>query len=99
MSGIKTTTMISASTERSESVLHSCAVSPNSRMIASASADKTLRLWDASTGECLHILKHENEVVACAFSPDGRQIFTVTSGIDRKQLSLWDVSTGVKGNM
>ena len=34
-------------------------------MIASASADATVRLWDASTGQCVHILSgHGDDVTA-----------------------------------
>jgi WD40 repeat protein/class 3 adenylate cyclase/GTPase SAR1 family protein len=47
--------------------------STDGRMLASPSLDKTIRLWDAETGECLHILRGHNENVAVvAFSPIGK---------------------------
>ncbi len=32
----------------------------------SGSGDRTVRVWDLTTGECLHILKHENQVTSVA---------------------------------
>jgi WD40 repeat protein len=41
-------------------------------VVASASGDRTVKLWDPSTGALRHTLKgHSNVVVAVAFSPDG----------------------------
>ena len=49
------------------------------QLIASASADKTLRVWDASTGVSLHILEgHTHRVNACAISPNGRFIVSAS---------------------
>lgn len=47
--------------------------SADSRYVATASNDKTLRIWDASTGACLRLLKdgHTHWVSCCAFSAGG----------------------------
>ena len=55
-------------------------------------ADKTLKLWDAETGQELRTLEgHTGEVSACAFSPDGAR---VVSASEDKTLKLWDAETG-----
>jgi WD40 repeat protein len=63
-----------------------------SPLLASAGADGTVRLWDVAAGRALHVLRgHEGQVVAAAFSPDGKLL--ASGGFDG-QIILWDVSTG-----
>ncbi len=56
------------------------------------SKDNTVRLWDASTGDELNVLRgHEDTVFSVAFSPDGLRI--VTASLDNTA-RLWDTATG-----
>src|SRR5579871_1020171 len=54
------------------SSVNAVAFSPDSKVLASASGDKAVRLWDAATGRALQKLEgHTSWVYAVAFSPDG----------------------------
>eukprot|EP00854_Cymbomonas_tetramitiformis_P002842 gene2842-3640_t len=70
----------------------SVAFSIDSKMVASGSSDRMVRLWDASTGDLQMVLQgHEGKVTSVAFSPDGK---TVASGSSDGMTRLWDASTG-----
>ncbi len=46
----------------------SVAVFPDGRRVVSASDDKTLKVWDVATGECLATLEGHSSWVRCAAS-------------------------------
>jgi WD40 repeat protein len=71
---------------------NSAAFSPDGRRIVSGSDDQTVRVWDASTGAQLQLLRgHTDDVLSVAFSPDGSRI--LSSGAD-DTARVWDASTG-----
>ncbi|KAG6816769.1 hypothetical protein H0H93_007778 [Arthromyces matolae] len=75
-------------TERVTSV----AFSSDGSRIVSGSFDRSVRVWDASTGQELKVMDgHTERVTSVAFSSDGSRI--VSGSFDRS-VRVWDASTG-----
>jgi WD40 repeat protein len=71
--------------------IYPVAYSPDGQWIASGSWDKTVRLWDASTGESCAELPHHDVVRVLDFSPDSSRL---VSGCDQDEwLHVWNVAT------
>ncbi len=69
------------------------ACSPDGRWIASASVDKTARIWERATGRLVHTLTSSDEVDCVAFSPDSK---TLAWGGKDKIIHLVEVATGTE---
>ncbi len=61
------------------------AFSDDGELVATASRDHDVRVWDGSTGEQLRILHHNSEVRDVDFSADGRWLLTAAG-----RAALWD---------
>jgi WD40 repeat protein/tRNA A-37 threonylcarbamoyl transferase component Bud32 len=68
------------------------AVRPGGRHLATASWDRTVRIWNAENGEAVHTLTgHSEPVNAVAYSPDGRWL---ASASNDQTVRIWEADTG-----
>jgi eukaryotic-like serine/threonine-protein kinase len=66
--------------------------SPDGKLLATASADGTARVWDVETGQLrFNLAGHTNEVNCVVFAPDGKTLATAS---EDGTVRLWDGSTG-----
>ena len=69
----------------------SLAITPNGEYIVSGGGDKTIKLWDLSSGKCLRTFEgHSGCVNSVVISTDGKYII---SGSRDETVKMWDVST------
>ncbi|KAI7709529.1 Guanine nucleotide-binding protein subunit beta-like, partial [Hortaea werneckii] len=69
-------------------IVSDCVISSDGAYALSASWDKTLRLWELSTGVTTRrFVGHNNDVLSVSFSADNRQI---VSGSRDRTIKLWN---------
>ncbi|KAM0261301.1 hypothetical protein ACHAQJ_002332 [Trichoderma viride] len=77
--------------EGHEGAVDSLVFSPDSAKLASCSRDGTAKVWDLTTGACLHTFKSDDirpGTRNASFSPNGNQLALVT----HRSIEIWDLS-------
>mmetsp|Transcript_1588 Transcript_1588/g.4127 ORF Transcript_1588/g.4127 Transcript_1588/m.4127 type:complete len:883 (-) Transcript_1588:162-2810(-) len=73
-------------------LVSACSFSPDGHLVLSASWDKTLKVWNAETGEWVcDFTGHTDWVRTCGFSRDGERI---VSGSRDGVVKVWDINNG-----
>jgi len=66
--------------------------SPDDRLVVTGGRDRTLRIWDRTSGEEIAVLAGHTDIIAdCAFSPNGD---LVASASWDNTVRVWDVPSG-----
>lgn len=72
-------------------VINEISISPDGKLLASASDDNRIKLWSLSDGKLLEKLKDNAAFNSLAFSPDGTML---VSGSKLKTIKFWSLPNG-----
>ncbi|KAF5701324.1 NWD1 [Fusarium mundagurra] len=77
--------------EGHNSAIYSVTFSADSQRLASGSDDKTVKIWDVTTGACVQTLEgHSGQIWSVAFSADSQRL---ASGSRYGTVKIWDATT------
>ena len=63
----------------------------SSTLMATGSADSTIKVWDIEKGFCTHNLKGHSGIISClSFHPDAQRLL-LASGSDDSKVKIWDL--------
>jgi WD40 repeat protein len=82
-----------ASTKGHDQAVLAVSFSRSAKWIATASGDKTARIWNSKTGELVKKIAFADRAISVAFSPDERLLVVGTVG-KTSSISFCDTSTG-----
>ncbi|PKX91400.1 WD40 repeat-like protein [Aspergillus novofumigatus IBT 16806] len=73
----------------------SATFSHDSKLLASASKDNTIKVWDASNSQCIQTLKgHSDLIYSVIFSHDSKLLASASKDNTIKTVKVWDASNG-----
>ncbi len=67
------------------------AFTSDGKTLASSGRDKTIKLWNITTGELLHTMNNGSVVYSVVFSADNQALVTAS---EDKKIRVWNVATG-----
>ncbi|KAH7173307.1 uncharacterized protein B0J16DRAFT_311083 [Fusarium flagelliforme] len=69
--------------------VNSVALSPDNQLVASGGNDRTVRIWDRTTGLCRHTLgPHDGKIWCITFLSDGQSL-----AVASKTITIWNTKT------
>jgi WD40 repeat protein len=76
--------------------VESAVFSPDGHFIATAGADRSVKIWGAETGELVHSLNGDDGYgMSVSFSPDGSHL--LVAGWDDNVTRVWSLDSSVQG--